>query len=80
MNDVHADEESHRRSGAVAASLLMLGAMTLGVIEVAQRNPTLMSSRAWLEIAAVVAVSFALGFAARFVTRAIVRRRVRRAA
>lgn len=78
MADVHAREELHRRSGAVAASLLMLGVMTLGVIEVTQRNSTLMSSRAWIEIAAVIAVSFALGFAARFATRAVTRWRARR--
>lgn len=77
MADAHPIEESHGRRGAVAASLLMLAVMTLGVIEVMRRNSSLMSSRAWIEMAAVLAVAFTLGYAARFVTRVFARWRSR---
>ena len=70
MADAHSLDESQEGRGALAASLLMLAVMTFGIVEVAQRNPRLTSSRALIEIAVVLAISFTLGFAARFSLRA----------
>jgi hypothetical protein len=70
MADAHAVGESQEGKAALAASLLMLGAMIIGIVEVIQRNSRLTSSRALIEIAVVLAISFTLGFAARFLMRA----------
>lgn len=68
-------DESREGRGAVAASLLMLGVLVFGIIEVTQRNTSLTNTRALLEIGVVLALSLVLGFAARFLARALTRLR-----
>jgi len=53
------------RSGAMAGAFVMLLLLVAGVTEVVQRNPSLISLRAAIELLGVMALAFGLGFVAR---------------
>jgi len=61
------------RGGSLAAAGIMFIALVLGVITVFLRNPSLLSGRALLELAAVITISFCFGAVAKMVALAFTR-------
>ena len=61
------------RGGSLAAAGIMFIALVLGVITVFLRNPSLLTGRALLELAAVITISFCFGAVAKMVALAFTR-------
>jgi len=61
------------RGGSLAAAGIMFIALVLGVITVFLRNPSLLTGRALLELAAVITISFCFGAIAKMVALAFTR-------
>jgi hypothetical protein len=61
------------RCGSLAAAAIMFLALLLGVVKVLHANPSLLSWRALLELAAVLIAAFALGIMAQWVALAVTR-------
>jgi hypothetical protein len=61
------------RGGSFASSAVMFLALLYGVIQVFHRNPSILSVRAWLELAVVLVLSFGLGALAKAAARAFTR-------
>ena len=66
------------RCGSLAAAGTMFLALTFGVIKVLYRNPTLLSWRAFIELAVAVGISLALGAVAKTLALALTRWRFAR--
>jgi hypothetical protein len=65
--------ELQERRGTIAGAGIMFLTLLGGVLAVMGRRQSLLSWRAALELAAVLALSFALGYGARLVSRAFTR-------
>ena len=61
------------RGGTIAAATAMFIALIAGVIKVCVTNPSMLSTRAFAELAVVLGISFGIGALARVVALAVTR-------